>query len=111
MFEFLSLVLAQALYTTADTWKKFIFAAKGFSVPAFVNWAFFATLVISLVGFFFQMYALSRIELSRTIISMGVMAVIFSAAAGALFLKEQLHWWNLLGVAFAVSAIILVNLR
>ena len=111
MLAFASIFVAQILYTASDTWKKVIFGDKGFSFQTLISPIFLVTLAIALVGFLFQMYALSKMELSRTIITMGVLAVIFSASAGAWFLKENFEWWNLLGIGFAVVAIVLVNIK
>lgn len=111
MIAFLSLVVAQALYTASDTWKKVIFGESGFSFGTLVSPAFLATLAVAAVGFLFQMYALSKVDLSRTIITMGVLAVIFSAGAGVWYLRETLEWWNWVGVGLAVGAIVLVNIK
>lgn len=107
----LSLVLAQLLYTISDTWKKVVFNDAGFSVKTLTSPVFLATLVIAAIGFLCQMYALSKIELSRTIVTLGMLAVVFSAVAGVLYLKEHLNAWNWAGVALAVVAIVLVNVR
>lgn len=111
MFAFFTLIAAQALYTASDTWKKVIFNERAFSLGTLTSPAFLGTLLIAGAGFLFQMYALSKVELSRTIITMGVLAVAFSAAAGVLFLGERLEWWNWAGVALALAAIVLVNIR
>jgi drug/metabolite transporter (DMT)-like permease len=109
--EYLSIVLAQLLYTTSDTWKKFVFNEQGFSAATFLRPAFILALVIAGIGFILQMHALSRIDLSRTIIMMGMLAVIFSAAAGAIFFREQFNYWNVAGIIFALAAIILINIK
>lgn len=111
MLAFLSLIAAQALYTASDTWKKVIFGERGWGLETLLSPVFLATLVVAAVGFLFQMYALSKVELSRTIITMGVLAVIFSAGAGVWYLRETLQWWNWVGVGFAALAIVLVNVK
>jgi drug/metabolite transporter (DMT)-like permease len=108
---YLSVVVAQLLYTMSDTWKKAILNASGFSAATLVKPAFLLTLLVAGIGFLFQMHALSKIDLSRTIVFMGMLAVIFSSAAGIIFFKEQLNHWNVLGLGFAVAAIILVNIK
>ena len=109
--EYLAVVAAQFLYTVSDTWKKVIFNDRGFSLKILVHPLFLATLAIALIGFLFQMYALSKIELSKTIVFMGMLAVVFSTVAGVLYLKEQLNTWNAIGVLLALVAIVLVNVK
>ena len=109
--ELLAVLAAQFLYTLSDTWKKVIFAERGFSVQTLTRPVFLATLVIALIGFLFQMYALSKIELSRTIVLMGTLAVVFSTVAGVLYLKEHLNAWNAVGIVLALAAIVLVNVK
>jgi len=76
----ISVVIAQLLYTVSDTWKKVIFNAGGFSAATLLKPAFLMAMALAFIGFLFQMYALSKIELSRTIIMLGMLAVIFSSA-------------------------------
>lgn len=109
--ELIAVVIAQFLYTASDTWKKVIFNDQGFSVRTLLHPLFLFTLAIALVGFLFQMYALSKIELSRTIVLMGMLAVIFSTATGVLYLKEQINVWNVAGIVLALVAIVLINVR
>ncbi|MFH1047526.1 MAG: EamA family transporter [Patescibacteria group bacterium] len=109
--EYISIILAQLLYTASDTWKKLVFNEQGFSLAAFAKPAFVLALLVAGAGFILQMHALSRMGLSRTIIMMGMLAVIFSAAAGAIFFREQFNYWNLTGILFALAAIVLVNIR
>lgn len=109
--EYLSVVLAQLLYTSSDTMKKIILDAQGFSASLLLRPAFILTLLIAAVGFILQMYALSKVELSRTIIMMGMLAVIFSALAGGLFLGEKFNTWNIFGIVFALLAIAMINIR
>lgn len=109
--DIISVVVAQLLYTVSDTWKKVIFNAQGFSFTTLVKPAFLMAMALAFVGFLFQMYALSKIELSRTIVTLGMLAVIFSSAAGVLYLKEHLNAWNYAGIGLALAAIILVNLK
>lgn len=111
MLAFLSLVVAQAIYTTSDTWRKVIFGEVGFGFKTLTSPVFIATVAVTVVGFLFQMYALSKMDLSRTIITLGTLAVVFSAFAGVLFLRETLEWWNWAGVGLAIGAIVLVNVR
>jgi drug/metabolite transporter (DMT)-like permease len=107
----LSVVIAQFLYSVSDTWKKVVFNDAGFSAKTLASPVFLATLVLALIGFLFQLYALSKLELSRTIIMLGMLAVVFSALAGVFYLKEHLNAWNWVGVGLALVAIVLVNVK
>lgn len=109
MLAYLSLFIAQALYTSSDVWKKIILGDIGFSFATFIRPTFIAAMIFGAIGFAFQMHALSKLELSRAIITMTVMAIVFSAAAGALVFKDQLSLLNYAGVALAVAAVVLVN--
>ena len=108
---YLALVAAQLLYSASDLWKKIIFGARGFNWQTLVRPAFLLAMLVALVGFLFQMYALSKVDLSRMAVMIGMMAVIFSSAAGILFLKETFNVWNFLGIAAALAAIFLVNVK
>lgn len=107
----IAVVAAQFLYSLSDIWKKVIFNESGLSFRVLASPAFIGTIIVALAGFLFQMYALSKIELSRTIVLMGMLAVVFSTAAGVLYLKEHLNAWNIAGVVLALTAIVLVNVR
>ena len=50
-------------------------------------------------------------ELSRAIILLGVIGVMTAAIAGVVVFHDKFTWWNWLGVAFAISAIVLVKLK
>ncbi len=108
---YLSIVFAQLLYSLSDTLKKSLLNASGFSAQTLLKPAFLLAIAVGGIGFLFQMHALAKIDLSRTIVIMGMLAVIFSTAAGVIFFREQLNAWNVLGVGMAVAAIVLVNIR
>jgi len=108
---YLSVILAQLLYSLSDVWKKTILGEQGFSAATFVRPAFLLALIVAAAGFAFQMHALSKLDLSRTIVVMGLLAVIFSSAAGAVFFREHLNVWNVVGLALACAAIVLVNMK
>jgi multidrug transporter EmrE-like cation transporter len=104
----LAILIAQIFYTCADVFQKKALGA-GFSVRTLVSGSFLATLLISGTGFFFQMYAMSKLELSRTIILLGVFGVVMAAAAGVLIFHDKLSVKNYIGIAFAIMAIVLVR--
>jgi len=110
LFGFLALAGAQLLYTLGDLWKKSLFNVHGLW-PALTKPLFLLTLVVTLAGFGLQMYALSKVDLSRMAVIIGMMAVVFSSLAGVFILKESFNGWNWLGLGVAVLAIVLVHIR
>ncbi|MFA6604097.1 MAG: EamA family transporter [Patescibacteria group bacterium] len=109
--SYLALVAAQLLYSASDLWKKMIFSAQGFNLATLARPAFIATLVLAMIGFLVQLYAISKLDLSRMAVTIGMMAVIFSTAAGILVLKESFNVWNGLGIVAALLAIFLVHVK
>ena len=111
MFGLLAIVIAQVFYIISDIYQKEILAAHGFNVRTLLSLAFIGTLVVAGVGFVFQMYALSKLDLSRTIILLSVLGVVMAAVAGVAVFHDKMTWYNQLGVALAVAAIVLVRLK
>jgi drug/metabolite transporter (DMT)-like permease len=109
MIAYLSIFAAQLLYTLSDVWKKWLFNRYGFSFATFLMPAFIGAMLVALIGFAFQMHALSKLDLSRVIISLTILAMVGSAMAGAIVFKDQMHWWNYVGICLAVFAVVLVN--
>ena len=109
MSGFLAIFIAQTFYTVADVFQKKVLGGLGFSAATLLNPKFLATLLISGTGFVFQMYALSKVELSRTIIMLGVIGVVLAAIAGVLVFQDKLSVKNYVGIALAVIAIVLVK--
>lgn len=107
-FALAAIFIAQVFYTIADVFQKKALGV-GFSVRTLLSPAFLATLLISGTGFVFQMYALSKTELSRTVILLGVFGVVLAAIAGVLVFHDKLSTKNYIGIAFAIVAIILVR--
>lgn len=104
-----AIFLAQVFYTAADTAQKFVLKGRGFSWQTLLSWKFLLTLVPAGLGFVLLMYGLSKLELSKTIILLGVFGVLLAAISGVYFFQDHLTWRNYLGMAFAVAAIILVS--
>ena|SRR3989338_6771266 len=111
MSAVLAVLFAQVFYTTADTLQKAVLKGRGFSWQTLMSVKFLLTLVPAGIGFVLLMYGLSKMELSRTIILLGVFGVILAAASGVIFFHDKLNWWNYLGILFAIAAIILVNAK
>ena len=104
-----AIFFAQLFYTVADTLQKLVLKGRGFSWRTLLSIKFLATLIPAGIGFVLLMYGLSKLELSRTIILLGVFGVILAAASGMVFFGDKLSWWNWAGIGCAVAAIILVN--
>lgn len=111
MSAVLAVFFAQVFYTVADSLQKYVLKGRGFSWQTLLSVKFLLTLVPAGIGFVLLMYGLSKMEISRTIILLGVFGVILAAASGLIFFGDKLNWWNYLGIAFAIAAIILVNAK
>lgn len=109
MSAFIAVIVAQVFYTCADVLQKKVLGGAGFSARTLLSLPFLATLLVSGTGFVFQMYAMSKMELSRTIILLGVCGVLLAAVAGIVVFHDKLTVRNWIGVAFAVTAIILIR--
>ncbi len=109
MHPVLSVIIAQVLFTTADVMQKYVLAGRGFSAATLLNIRFLATLPIAGVGFVFLMYALSKMDISRTIILLSIFGVVFAAIAGVLIFHDKLALKNYIGILLAIAAIILVQ--
>lgn len=105
------ILITQLIYSTSDLFKKIILNKVGFGLHLLTNWKFLAVSAFAILGFAVQMLALSKYDLSRTIILLGVFAVLISTILGVVFLHEKLSPINYLGLAFAVVAIVLVQLK
>ncbi len=84
---------------------------SAFDLTLLKNVPFLLTFALSTVGVVLQLYVLKHFDLSRTIILLGTFAVVLSTALGVLVLKEKFSTINYVGVAFAVLAIVLINIR
>ncbi len=107
----LLIFVAQLIYSTSDLFQKMIFNKVGFGLHLLKNVPFLAAMLLAISGFVLQRLALSRYDLSRTIVLFGVFAVIFSVLFGVIFLRERMTIINYLGVVFAILAIVLVQIK
>ena len=105
------LFIAQFIYSLSDLGKKIVLQKVGFGWQLVGSFPFIAISAAAIFGFAFQMFVLSRYELSKTTITLGVLAVLISAVLGVLILHERLSGLNMLGVGFAIAAIVLLQLR
>lgn len=111
MLGFITVFIAQLFYTVGDVLQKKVLGGAGFSARTLLSPPFLATLLISGTGFIFQMHALSKLDLSKTIILLSVFGVVLAAAAGVIVFHDKLHWYNQVGIVFAVAAIVLVRMK
>ncbi|OGL78898.1 hypothetical protein A3F28_02215 [Candidatus Uhrbacteria bacterium RIFCSPHIGHO2_12_FULL_57_11] len=107
----IAIFIAQVFYTLADSLQKYVLKGRGFSWQTLTSVKFLLTLIPAGIGFIILMYALSKMDISKTIILLGVFGVVLAAASGVIFFHDKLSWVNYLGIAFAIAAIILVNIR
>lgn len=109
--QIILIFIAQLIYSVSDLGKKIVMNKVGFGAHLLLNVPFLAITAAAILGFVVQMFALSKYDLSRTIILLGVFAVLISTVLGVVFLHEKLSPLNYLGLSFAVLAIILVQLK
>jgi multidrug transporter EmrE-like cation transporter len=107
----LAVFIAQVFFTGADALQKSILKGKGFSVQTLLNIKFLLTIPVAGIGFVFLMYALSKMDVSRTIILLSVCGVVMAALAGVVFFGDKLAMKNYVGIVFAIAAIVLVNAK
>lgn len=111
MLGFITVFIAQVFYTIADVLQKKVLGGAGFSARTLLSLPFLATLLVSGTGFVFQMHALSKLDLSKTVILLSVFGVVLAAIAGVVVFHDKLHWYNQVGIVFAVAAIVLVRMK
>ena len=102
---------AQLCYTLGDVMRKVVLGKLGLTFKIAGSGVFWLAFVVSGLGFLIQLYAFSRYELSRTVIFLGVFAVIMSTVVGVLYLKERLNVYTYIGIGFAVMAIIFTHIE
>lgn len=106
----LLVLLAQAFYSASDLGKKLVLREVAFPA-ALAHPRFLAVSAIALIGMVLQMYILSRYDLSRTTIFLGLFALLVTPLLGVLVLQERLSPVNWLGVGLALVAVVLVNIK
>lgn len=109
--ELILLVITQAMYSLSDLGKKVYGTEVGFNVGLLKHVPFMIAMIVPFIALMIQVYVLTRYELSRTMITLGVLNVLFASGLGVMVLKEKLSTLNYLGIVFAVLAVILVNIK
>lgn len=105
------LILTQAIYSLSDLGKKVYAEKLGFGFGLLKNIPFLLVLIVPAIALALQIYVLSRYELSKTMITLGVLNVVFATLLGVGVLKEKLSLANYLGIVFAILAVILLNIK
>ncbi len=103
--------ITQLIYSLSDLGKKIILRTEPYGWNLFTNWKFVLVTIAAVLGFLTQLYVLKHYDLSRTIILLATFAVALSAIFGVAFLHERLSPLNIIGIAFAILAIVLVQLK
>jgi len=103
------IIFAQFLFSLTDLWKKMILNGQKFELSLLTNPQFLAATILPVVPLVIYLYALSKYDLSRSAVTLGVAAVIFSSFLGWYFLHERMTSMNFLGYSLAIVAIILIN--
>ena len=103
--------ITQLIYSLSDLGKKLILQKEAYGLNLLTNWKFMLITVLAGLGFLTQIYVLKHYDLSRTIILLATFAVVLSAIFGVVFLHEKLSLLNMVGIVFAVIAIILVQIK
>lgn len=109
--EVFFIVIAQAFFSATDYWKKLRMAEIPFGWKLLFDPSFVASNVVAGLGFLLFMYVLSKYELSRSVVTLGVSAAFFSLIFGVFLLGERITPLNGVGYALAIAAIVLINLK
>jgi drug/metabolite transporter (DMT)-like permease len=105
------IVLAQPLYSSGDLVRKAILHGRDFDLTLLRSIPFWLTMTLSMVAFVIQLYVMKHYDLSRTIVVLGCSAIVFSAILGAFFFKERMNAYDIIGVGFAIMAVIFMNIK
>lgn len=105
------LFITQTIYSLSDLAKKVYGSQTGFSWAMLQNIPFLLALIIPALGLGIQIYVLTKYELSKTMITLGVLNVLFASILGVVFLKEKLTSLNMVGIVCAVIAVALLNIK
>ncbi len=107
----LLLFLVQATYSLSDLGKKIYVEEIGWNWSLLKSVPFLGVMIVPFVALALQVYVLSRYPLSKTMITLGVLNIVFATGLGVMVLKEKLTTLNYVGVVCAVLAVILLNIK
>lgn len=109
LMDIILILCVQFIYSLSDLGKKIALGSHGFQWTVLKNPLFIIGILAPIIGLVLQIYVFSKYELARSIIILGMFAIIFATILGVLVLKERFTFWNYIGVVFAILAIILVK--
>ena len=107
----LLLFLVQATYSLSDLGKKVYVEKIGWNWSLLKSVPFVVVMVVPFIALALQVYVLSRYELSKTMITLGVLNIVFATGLGVYVLKEKLSMLNYVGVVCALLAVVLLNIK
>ena len=105
------LFIVQATYSLSDLGKKMYVEKIGWDWALLKSLPFIIVMVVPFIALALQVYVLSRYELSKTMIMLGVLNIVFATGLGVMVLKEKLTTLNYIGIVCAVLAVILLNIK
>lgn len=108
MMNIFLVFIAQLIYSTSDVLQRMVGLRYGYGWHLVSNYRFWGALSIAAFALLVQMYVLSRFEVGKTIIFLGIFAVVITPIMGLVFLGERLSLTNWTGVALAIGAMFLV---
>jgi hypothetical protein len=94
----LLLAVAQLMYSISDLVQKVSMQKMGFSFALLKHPPFILTWILTFAALITQIYVLSRYELSKTMITIGVFHAMFATILGVYFLKEKVTALNGVGI-------------
>ena len=107
----LILIGCQLVFTTSDFMGRYYMKKYGFDLSMLTSWWFWIFQFIRQVGMFGQLYVFAHLPLGKTMALLGALSIVLSNALGFLFLREVLSPVAYLGVALAVTAILVMAFR
>lgn len=109
--QFIGIVIAsQLLFTTSDLMARHYMSTQGFKAATFFAWWFVVYVAIRTFATFGQLFVFTQIEVGKTMALFAASSLVLINILGVLILKEQLSISVYLGIALAVTAILIVGL-
>lgn len=104
----LILIGSQLCFTGGDLWARSVMAQQGFRPEAFLSWWFLGYSALRTLATIGQLYALSTIELGRTMGLLSAISVILASALGFFVLHEALTPLQYIGISLVAVAFLLL---